>query len=100
MQSIPLLLLPKELGRWTTLFLNQYRIGSKALTYSVQAYAVTGNEKYYNDYMKELNVDKNRDIAWAGLEGNDITEEEWNEMRQIAELSNGLVPLEVMDIII
>ena len=44
--------------------------------------------------MKELNVDKNRDIAWAGLEGNDITEEEWNEMRQIAELSNGLVPLE------
>lgn len=78
----------------TTLFLNQYRIGSKALTYSVQAYAVTGNEKYYNDYMKELNVDKNRDIAWAGLEGNDITEEEWNEMRQIAELSNGLVPLE------
>lgn len=78
----------------TTQFLNQYRLGSKTLTYSVQAYAVTGNEKYYNDYMQELNKDKNRDIAWAGLEQNNITDEEWNEMKQIAELSNELVPLE------
>ncbi len=80
----------------TTLFLNQYRLGSKALTYAVQAYVVTGDEKYYNDYMKELNTDKNRDIAWAGLEKNDITEEEWNAMKQIAELSDNLVPLEEM----
>lgn len=78
----------------TTQFLNQYRLGSKTLTYSVQAYAVTGDEKYYNDYMQELNKDKNRDIAWAGLEQNNITDDEWNEMRQIAELSNELVPLE------
>lgn len=78
----------------TTQFLNQYRLGSKTLTYSVQAYAVTGDEKYYNDYMQELNKDKNRDIAWAGLEQNNITNDEWNEMRQIAELSNELVPLE------
>ncbi len=82
----------------TTLFLNQYRLGSKALTYAVQAYVVTGDEKYYNNYMKELNTDKNRDIAWAGLEKNDITEEEWNAMKQIAELSNNLVPLEEMAI--
>ena len=28
----------------TTTFLNQYRLGSKALTYAVQTYAVTGNK--------------------------------------------------------
>lgn len=44
--------------------------------------------------MKELNEDKNRDIAWAGLEENDIKAEEWDKLNQIAGLSNGLVPLE------
>lgn len=78
----------------TTQFLNQYRLGSKALTYAVQAYSVTGDETYYNDYMRELNEDRNRDIAWEGLKGNDITDKEWSEMEQIAGLSNGLVPLE------
>ncbi len=78
----------------TTQLLNQYRLGSKALTYAVQAYAVTGEETYYNNYMKELNEDKNRDIAWAGLKKNDITKEEWQEMEDIARISDGLVPLE------
>ncbi|MCI8529986.1 MAG: HAMP domain-containing protein [Lachnospiraceae bacterium] len=78
----------------TAQLLNQYRLGSKALTYAVQAYAVTGNLEYYNDYMRELNEDKNRDIAWAGLKENDITQEEWNEMESIAMISDGLVPLE------
>ena len=78
----------------TNQLLNQYRLGSKALTYAVQAYSVTCNEEYYNDYMSELNEIKSRDIAWAGLMENDITDEEWSEMVQIAELSNGLVPLE------
>ena len=78
----------------TIQFLDQYRLGSKALTYAVQAYSVTGNESYYNDYMRELNEDRNRDIAWEGLKGNDITDEEWSEMERIAELSDGLVPLE------
>lgn len=78
----------------TTTLLNQYRLGSKALTYAVQTYAVTGKQKYYDDYMRELNEDKNRDIAWAGLEKNNIKSSEWALMKQIAELSNGLVPLE------
>lgn len=78
----------------TAQLLNQYRLGSKALTYAVQAYSVTGNVEYYNDYMRELNEDKNRDIAWAGLKKNDITAEEWREMENIARLSDGLVPLE------
>lgn len=78
----------------TTAYLNQYRLGSKTLTSAVQCYAVTGDKNYYNDYMKELNEDKNRDIALAGLEKNNVKESEWAELDQIAELSNGLVPLE------
>lgn len=78
----------------TTTYLNQYRLGSKMLTYSVQAFAATGEQEYYNNYMKELNEDKNRDIALEGLKKNNITKSEWDGMNQIAELSNGLVPIE------
>lgn len=77
-----------------TMYLNQYRIGSKTLTAAVQSYAVTGDIQYYNAYMKELNEDKNRDIAWAGLEKNSLKDEEWANLNEIAGLSNGLVPLE------
>ena len=76
------------------LALNQYRLGSKALTYAVQSYAVSGDEQYYNDYMNELNVTKNRDNALEVLEKNGLTEEEWAMLDKIASLSNGLVPLE------
>lgn len=78
-----------------TKFSNQYRLASKALTYSVQAYAVTGDEEYYTDYLKELEEDKNRDIAWSGLESLDIKDSEWEYLNQVAALSNGLVPLEL-----
>ena len=78
----------------TTTYLNQYRLGSKTLTYAVQAYAATGDQQYYDDYMKELNEDKNRDVALAGLKKNNVTKEEWNSMNQIADFSNGLVPIE------
>ena len=77
-----------------TMALNQYRLGSKALTYSVQSYAVTGEQTYYDSYMKELNEDKNRDKALEILRRQDITEEEWGKLDQIAKLSEGLVPLE------
>ena len=77
----------------STMYLNQYRMGSKNLTYAVQAYAVTADQQYYDAYMNELNVDKNRDIAWAGLEKNDIKADEWAMLNQIADYSNGLVPL-------
>ncbi len=78
----------------TTQLLNQYRLGSKALTYAVQAYSVTGNVDYYNDYMRELNEVKSRDSAWAGLKENNITDKEWHEMESIASISDSLVPLE------
>ncbi|MDE6918159.1 MAG: methyl-accepting chemotaxis protein [Lachnospiraceae bacterium] len=78
----------------STMYLNQYRLGSKALTTAVQSYAVSGNEIYYDAYMKELNTDRNRDVAWAGLEANNIKDHEWAELEEIAALSNNLVPLE------
>ena len=78
----------------TVRFMNQYRLGSKALTAAVQSYAATGDRQFYDAYMRELEVDKNRDIARAGLEGNDISDEEWVMMNNIASMSNNLVPLE------
>lgn len=77
-----------------TMYLNQYRLGSKALTSAVRSYAVTGDKQYYDAYMKELDTDKNRDIAWEGLKKNKLTADEWARLEQIASLSNGLVPLE------
>lgn len=77
-----------------TMALNQYKTGSEKLTSEVQSYAVTGNQIYYDNYMQELNVDKNRDQAIAILKEKDITEEEWSKFDTITALSNGLVPLE------
>ena len=77
-----------------TMALNQYKYGSKTLTSEVQSYAVTGQQIYYDNYMNELNVDQNRDKAIAILKEHDITDEEWAVFDSIAELSNGLVPLE------
>ncbi|MBE5875366.1 MAG: methyl-accepting chemotaxis protein [Lachnospiraceae bacterium] len=77
-----------------TMALNQYRLGSKALTAAVQSYAVDGNTHYYDLYMQELNVDKNRDNALAILREKDVTKEEWALLDEIAGMSEGLVPLE------
>lgn len=46
-----------------TMYMNQYRLGSKTLTSAVPSYAVTGDKTYYNNYMKALHEDKNCDIA-------------------------------------
>lgn len=78
----------------TTVALNQYRIASKTLTYDIQSYAVTGEQRYYDGYMKELNEDKNREKALKTLEKCDLKESEWTSLNQIADMSNYLVPLE------
>ena len=78
----------------TTVALNQYRIASKTLTYDIQSYAVTGDQRYYEGYMKELNEDQNREKAIATLEGCGLKEAEWTSLNQIASMSNNLVPLE------
>lgn len=78
----------------TTVALNQYRIASKTLTYDIQSYAVTGDQKYYDGYMKELNEDKNREQALETLKKCDLKEDEWTSLNQIASMSDQLVPLE------
>ncbi len=78
----------------TTMALNQYRLGSMTLTSAVQSYAVTGSQRYYDAYMKELNEDQNRDAAREILRKNHLTTEEWDKLNRIASMSEGLVPLE------
>ncbi len=78
----------------TTVALNQYRVASKTLTYDIQSYAVTGDQRYYDGYMKELNEDQNREKAVAALEKCGLKEDEWTSLNQIASMSNNLVPLE------
>lgn len=84
----------KEQQLTVTMALDQYRMGSKALTSAVQSYAVTGEQQYYDDYMAELNEDKNRDKALAILEEEGLEDSEWDMIDKISGLSNGLVPLE------
>lgn len=76
------------------LALDQYRVGSKTLTYAVRSYAVTGEQKYSDAYFKELNEDQNREKARAALEKCRLTEQEWANLNEIANLSENLVPLE------
>lgn len=78
----------------TTVALNRFRTASKTLTYDIQSYAVTGDQRYYDGYMKELNEDKNRDQAIETLKDCALKEEEWASLNQIAEMSDRLVPLE------
>ena len=78
----------------TTVALNQYRIASKTLTYDIQSYAVTGDQRYYNGYMKELNEVKNRENAIETLKSCGLKDDEWTSLNQIADMSNKLVPLE------
>lgn len=73
---------------------NKYRMASKNLTYNVQAFAVTGEQDHYDAYMKEVEEDKNREKAIENLKDLGLAEEEWNMISQVAELSNGLIPLE------
>ena len=77
-----------------TMALDQYRMGSKALTSAVQSYAVTGDTQYKDDYNAELTTIQNRDKALAVLNEEGLEDSEWAILEQIQGLSNGLVPLE------
>ena len=48
-----------------TMYMNQYRLGSKTLTAAVQPYAVTGDKTYYNN-MKELHEDRDNQVIVIG----------------------------------
>lgn len=55
---------------------------------------MTGEQVYYDAYMNELNVLKSRDKALEALRKERIKDHEWVIIDHIAEMSNGLVPLE------
>ena len=80
------------------LFLNNYTQqfidASALLTEKVRAYAVTGNQTYYNEYMQEVNTDKNREKSVQAMEDIGITDDELAIITEMSNLSNELVPLE------
>lgn len=82
----------------TAIALNQYRLGSKNLTAAVQSYAVTGDTKYYDMYMTELNETKLRENALEILKDHDIKDNEWLLLNRVSDMSEGLVPTEQMAI--
>ncbi len=74
--------------------LNQFRLGSKTLTMSIQSYVVTGSEQYRNAYDNEINVVKSRENAVEALKSYDITDSEWEKLDKVINMSNGLAELE------
>lgn len=73
---------------------NRFINGSKTLTNEVRAYAATGDPVHYDNYWREINEDKNRDIGVANMQKIGITDTEQAIIDEMAALSNQLVPLE------
>ncbi|MCR4892366.1 MAG: hypothetical protein K5989_09330 [Lachnospiraceae bacterium] len=71
---------------------NRFLNGSKTLTNEVRAYASTTEEEHYNNYWKEINDDKNRDIGVANMKEIGISDEEEQTIEKMSALSNQLVP--------
>lgn len=80
--------------RDTTAFTNMYRFASKSLTYNIQSFAATGEQRYYDAYMKEVKEEKNREKAIEGLKKLQIKDSEWKVINEVSSLSEGLIPLE------
>ena len=74
--------------------LEQYASASRELTFDIQSYAVTGDQKYLDAYMTEIDVDQNREKAVAILDEYDLTNDEWVTFEKIARISKDLEPLE------
>ena len=74
--------------------LEEYRAVSKEFTVDAQSYVVTGEEHFYEAYMQETEVDKNREKAVALLE-KEITNDEWVRFQEIQVIDDGMIPLEM-----
>lgn len=73
---------------------NRFMNGSSSLTNEVRAFAATGNQEHYDDYMNEVNNLKNREIGVAAMQEIGITSQEQQMIDNMSSLSNELVPLE------
>ena len=74
--------------------LEEYRTVSKEFTVDAQSYVVTGEEHFYEAYMQETEVDRNREKAVALLE-KEITNDEWVRFQEIQVIDDGMIPLEM-----
>jgi len=72
----------------------QLASGSDQLTTAVRAYAATGDKRYYDAFQRELNVDRNRDVAVEGLKQLDLVPEELELLTRAKRNSDNLVELE------
>lgn len=75
-------------------FADQLARGSDRLTNDVRAYSSTGDRRYYDDFQKELKVDRNRDIAFEAMQRIGLTEEEQGLITRAKKNSDALVSLE------
>jgi PAS domain S-box-containing protein len=75
-------------------FTEQLAGGSDKLTAAVRAYAATGDRRFYEAFQKELNVDRNRDVAVEGLQQLGLTLDEQELLTRAKRNSDGLVHLE------
>ena len=65
------------------------------LTNEVRAYAATGDGVHFNNYMNEVNIEKNRDIAVENMRKFGLTYQEQSAIAEMYAISNFLVPLEI-----
>ena len=69
--------------------------GSAYLTNEVRAYAATGDRVHYDNYINEVNIAKNRDIAVENMSEIGLTYQEQGLIAEMFAISNFLVPLEI-----
>ena len=83
---------------------NRYELYSNAkrfmeasvyLTNEVRAYAATGDKIHFDNYMNEMSVKKNRDIAVEEMRKIGLTYSEQGLIAEMFAISNFLVPLEI-----
>ena len=74
--------------------LEEYRLASKEFTVDAQSYVVTGEEHFYEAYMQETNVDKNREKAVDTLKAT-INADEWVKFQEIQVIDDGMIPAEM-----
>jgi len=67
---------------------------SAYLTNEVRAYAATGDVTHHDNYWREVDIEKNRDIAVKNMRDIGITYHEGALVTEMHALSNNLIPLE------
>ncbi|HEX6811262.1 MAG TPA: response regulator [Planctomycetota bacterium] len=75
-------------------YAEQLALGSDRLTAAVRGYAATGDRRHYDAFQRELNADRNRDVAVAGLQELGLQPEESELIAEAKRNSDRLVLLE------